>query len=303
MKEKQMRILKKIYKFFFQVFQTISKFIKNILVDSQIIPDDCPDLPFSKKVILTQRYKLAGFNLPISSNEKKLTKYRNTFYGKRCFILGNGPSLNKCDLRLLKNEVTFGVNSIFLNQKNMGYYPTFYVVEDVFVAEDRAAEINSLHGSIKFFGNYLTYCIDGDVDTIWLNVIFNYEAYPQFPKFSVNAARKVWVGGTVIYICLQLAYYMGFSSVILIGFDHSYNIPASAEIQGNRILSTEDDPNHFSPEYFGKGYRWHDPRVDRMEKSFFHANDYFSKNNRKIYNATVGGKLEIFDRIDYMSLF
>ena len=256
----------------------------------------------------TLRYRLAGKGIALTRNDRLLLSFRNKHRGERAFIMGNGPSLNKCDLTLLKNEVTFGVNSIFLNEERMGFRPTYYVVEDFFVAEDRAPQINAFGGPQKFFGNYLDYCLWGCPDSVWLNVIINYKDYPGFPHFSTNAARRLWVGGTVTYLCLQLAYYMGFSEVNLIGFDHNYVIPKDAVITNKRatgfdVLAKSDDPNHFHPDYFGKGYRWHDPRTDRMEQAYVSARQTFESNGRKIRNATIGGRLEIFERVDYASLF
>ena len=249
------------------------------------------------------KYGLAKIGFPISGNEKSFSSFKDKHSGERCVIIGNGPSLNKCDLTKLKDEYTFGVNSIFLNYEKMGFYPTYYVVEDILVAEDRAEQINAYDHSVKFFGNYLNYCIEGTGETIWLNVIFRYDGYDDFPHFSTNALRKLWVGGTVSYLCMQLAYYMGFKEVYLVGFDHSYEIPADAKVDGNTILSMSDDPNHFDSSYFGKGFRWHDPKVDRMELSYRKARQYFDRHGRKIYNATFGGSLEVFDRVDYEDIF
>ena len=96
---------------------------------------------------------------------------------------------------------------------------------------------------------------------------------------------------------------MGFKEVIMIGFDHNYVIPKDAIINGNRITSTSDDPNHFSPSYFGAGLKWHDPRVDRMEKAFLKAKKYFEADGRNIFNGTAGGRLEVFERKKYENLF
>lgn len=251
----------------------------------------------------TYKYALAERGLYINNNLKRLASFSNLHHGQRCFIIGNGPSLNECDLTLLKDEVTFGVNSIFLNYENMGFYPTYYVVEDPLVAEDRAEEINNYHQSTRFFGNALRYCLDDSSDTVWLNVLYRYQDYEGFPRFSSNAIRRLWVGGTVSYLNMQLAYYMGFRDVYLVGFDHSYAIPADARVEGNQIESASADPNHFHPDYFGKGYRWHDPNVDRMEKSYVRAKSFFEIAGRAIYNATVGGQLEVFKRVNYAELF
>lgn len=285
-------------------FVNILYSVSNIFMDSHLNANGTPKASIFKRIFLTAKYRMASnFNFYISKNEKRIASLKNKYKGRRCFIIGNGPSLNKIDLTKLKNEFTFGVNAIYTNYENMGFFPTFYVVEDIFVAEDRKDEINQLRGPIKFFGNYLRYCFSVGEDVNWLNVRFRYDEYDNFPHFSTNALRQVWTGGTVSYISLQLAYYMGFEKVYMIGFDHEYKIPDKVKIEGNEILSLDDDVNHFNKDYFGKGKRWHDPMVDRMEKSYKKARLFFENDNRKIFNATAGGKLEVFERVNYESLF
>src|SRR5450432_181352 len=268
--------------------------------------------PMYKKILYSTRARLSGNGIFLNRSEKILKRLKNKYKGQRCFVMGNGPSLNSLDLTKLKNEYTFGVNAIYLNYEKMQFYTTFYVVEDDLVAADRKDEINNYqHSQHKFFGAYLRYLLKKDDKTILLNVLRNYESESdkEFkPSFSEDCLKKVWVGGSVTYLCLQLAYYMGFSKVYMIGFDHNYTIPKSAVISnvnegGFDILSTEDDPNHFSPDYFGKGFRWHDPRVDRMELGFKKAREYFEKDGRELFNATFGGKLEVIQRCNYSDLF
>jgi hypothetical protein len=277
--------------------------ILGIDADTFIWPENFSTL---KAFIRTKRYMLASAGITITQNEKKLVGLHNLHYGQRAFILGNGPSLNKCNLFKLRNELTFGVNNIFLNYGKMGFHPTYYIVEDNLIAEDRSDQINNYHGpEIKFFGNYLHYCIDDSPDVVWLNVRVNYKNYNGFPHFSKNAARMIWVGGTVSYICMQLAFYMGFKEVYLIGFDHTYKVPADAIVneQKKEITSRSSDPNHFDPNYFGKGYRWHDPMIERMEMAYRRANIIFQTDQRQIYNATIGGHLNVFPRVNYDDLF
>jgi hypothetical protein len=270
-----------------------------LVFDLYVTPPDCPKTPLRKRIGATVRYRAAARGKALNRNEARLLELRGAHQKERCFVIGNGPSLNKLDLTLLAAEVTFGVNAIYTNFDRMGFYPTYYVVEDVFVAEDRAEEINRYRGSTKFFGNYLRYCLAHDERTLWINVITRYDEYRGFPHFSTNAARRVWVGGTVSYLCLQLAFYMGFQEVYLIGFDHSYSIPKDAIVQGSALTSVSGDPNHFREDYFGKGKRWHDPMVDRMAKAYQRAKVSYEEAGRRIMNATAGGKLEVFDRIPY----
>lgn len=287
-----------------QRLKTIYYWGYNIFIDSHLIAKGTPKVSLITLFWRSLKYRLAAnFNLFISSNERKIVSFKNKHKGERCFIIGNGPSLNFLDLTKLKDEITFGVNAIYTNYEKMGFFPTYYVVEDIFVAEDRKSEINQLKGPKKFFGNYLRYCFNNDEDVHWINVRFRYDDYKNFPHFSLNALRQVWTGGTVSYLSLQLAYYMGFKEVYLIGFDHEYKIPEKVKIQGTEILSLDDDVNHFNKEYFGKGKRWHDPMVNRMELSYIKADRIYKEDNRKIYNATYGGKLEVFERANYNSIF
>lgn len=225
---------------------------------------------------------------------------------ERAFIIGNGPSLNQTDLNCLKNEVTFGVNGIFLKFNEMEFRPTFYVVEDHLVAEDRCDQINALTGMTKLFPIYLRYCLQEDENTIFFNHIPRKRG-PQFFDFSADATRQTYAGGTVVFTCIQLACYFGFKKIYLIGVDCNYTIPEDVRKTGNYSVCTmdmeSDDPNHFHPNYFGKGYRWHDPRVDKMKEAFKEAKRVCNKKGVTIYNATINGKLEVFPRVGYSTLF
>jgi len=283
-------------------FKNISFAIVNFIIDYYTIPEKLNFKSLLKRIKFTTRYRLAGIGLPITKNDIKLSQLNNKHKGERCFIIGNGPSLNNIDLTLLKNEVTFGMNAIYTNFEKMGFYPTYHVVEDTFVAEDRANEINNYKSSTKLFGNYLNYCLKKDEKSILMNVNMDYRTYKNFPKFSRNISRNIWVGGTVSYLCMQIAYSMGFKEVYLVGFDHNYIVPEGSTVTGNDILSTTDDPNHFNKDYFGKGKRWHDPMLHRMEQAYYKAREFYEKDDRIIKNATAGGKLEIFERIKYENI-
>ncbi len=222
---------------------------------------------------------------------------------RRCFIMGGGPSLRLCDPSMLCNEVTFGVNGVFLIEDWLGFLPTYYVVEDNLVVEDRKEQIGKMKGPHKFYSKAYRNVITDEGTRTLLNVIYDYSSYPGFPEFGPNASKSLWVGGTVTYLCLQIAYYMGFEKVYLIGMDHSYKKPEDVLVNGNEWTSRSDDPNHFHPDYFGKGKRWHDPRPDRMELAYKRAKQFYEADEREILNATVGGKLEVFDRVNYDDLF
>lgn len=241
------------------------------------------------------------------SDSIKIKSLKDKFKGKRCFIIGNGPSLNKLDLNFIKDEYTFGVNSIFYKYDDIGFKPYFYVVEDGEVMKENHDRISRFKCNYNFFpSNYRKYFSKNEKDIFFnLNRSF-YEEKSKFfekPQFSKDMSKRLFCGQSVTIINLQIAYYLGFSKVFLIGMDFSYDQRPDDVKIGNKIISGGDDLNHFHKEYFGKGKIWHDPKLHNVLKSYEFAKINFEEDGRKIYNASFGGKLEVFDRIEYNSLF
>ena len=236
-----------------------------------------------------------------------LRNYHDKYEGERCFIIGNGPSLNKHDLSKLNGEFTIGVNSIFLKTELEGFRPTFYVVEDGHVLDDNLEAISDYDVEHKFILAHYKDKLKASQNIVWLpaDLGFYRGAHPfgGVPRFSRDISDVVYAGQSVTHINMQLAYYMGFSEVYLIGMDFHYEKPESVITKGLTWISTEDDPNHFDPRYFGAGKKWHDPQLDKVALNYTHARKVYERAGRKLQNATHGGKLEIFDRVDYDSLF
>lgn len=227
-----------------------------------------------------------------------LSLFKNRHAAQRCWIVGNGPSLNRMDLGFLRREISFGMNCIYLGFETLGFTPTYYTVEDVFVAEDNRDEINSLKNMVKFLPRDLAHCLDDGPEVCWVNFLRRYEPYPQF---SEDAAQQVYWGSTVAYLALQLAYYMGCDPICLIGVDFDYVVPSYAEGR-EEITSREDDVNHFHPAYFGPGKRWHHPRLDRVLPAYIEARRFCEAHGATVLNATLGGKLQVFPRADHRDL-
>ncbi len=271
------------------------KFIKNLLQKE------------SKKDLSSNTQMLNVLKDISIEEQEKIKELRDKFKGKRCFIIGNGPSLNKCDLSLLDNEYTFAVNGIFYKTEEMGFKPTFYMVEDGHVVDDNLDKINAFDPEYKFFpALYKEKIIKTDKTYFFAADLGFYRGdHPSFekPRFSKDFSKVSYCGQSVTYLNMQLAYYLGFTEVYLIGMDFSYQIRETDEVRGQTLVSNEDDVNHFHPDYFGKGKKWHDPKVYNVAKNYEFAKENFEKDGRKIFNATVGGKLEIFDRKDYNGLF
>ena len=257
---------------------------------------------------IRDRRRIRTFGRSRKQDCQALTLLKDKHKGERCFILGNGPSLNKCDLTLLKNEISFAVNNIYYKTQETGYRPSYYMVEDNHVLKENFYAINNYRCDVKFFPeNYRNKEALPDQSTIFIPMDcgFYREGHPyyQIPRFSRDVSREVFAGQSVTIMQLQMAFYLGFSEVYLIGMDFSYDVPKSTVIDGVCYHSQENDPNHFHPNYFGKGKIWHNPRLDLVLESYKKCKEEFESDGRKILNATVGGKLELFERVDYQSIF
>ncbi|MGE0632489.1 MAG: 6-hydroxymethylpterin diphosphokinase MptE-like protein [Pseudobdellovibrionaceae bacterium] len=279
--------------------KTVSKPVAKTQVGSAKASPPVDSLP--EYLALEERSK-------IIPDKSSITQFKNRHKGERCFIIGNGPSLNKMDLSLLENEFTFAVNGFFYKSDEIGLVPSYYVVEDSHVMKDNAERINNYRPKIhRFFPTEYKDLVKDNKDTSFfrMNRGFYEGRSPNYgiPRFSTDCAERIYCGQSVTIINLQIAHYMGFSEVYLIGMDFSYTIPDSAKVTGLSIESTEDDPNHFHKDYFGKGKKWHDPQLDRVLLNYRMCDFAYECSGRKIYNASVGGKLEVFDRKDFNSLF
>ncbi len=128
---------------------------------------------------------------------------------------------------------------------------------------------------------------------------FIYTTYTG-PKFSTDVRGRVWEGATVTNLALQLAFHMGIEKAILIGVDHNFADKGEAN---KTVVSQGDDPNHFMPNYFGKGVKWQLPDLDTSEIGYALAREAYHRAGREVVDATVGGKLTIFPKVKYDSLF
>jgi hypothetical protein len=240
-------------------------------------------------------HKLAAvFNPQRRRSVKALGKYHNSHRGERCFILGNGPSLKKTDLSLLGGEITFGLNRIYLLFDSLGFTTTYLVVINTLVIEQFSNEIHPLMLP-KFVSWRGRHWISESEDTFFLDT-----DYTPPPAFSEDVTGRVFEGATVTYVAMQLAFHMGFEEVILIGVDHSFSTEGTPN---KTIISQGDDPNHFAPEYFGKGISWQLPDLKASEFAYEMAREAYDRAGRRILDATIGGNLNVFPKVDYLKLF
>lgn len=228
---------------------------------------------------------------------KRLTALKDIHKGKRAFVIGNGPSLKQTDLSKLKNEITFGTNRIYLAFPELGFTTTYICVTNDLVVEQFVNDFIALQVpqfiAWRSHRHYNLQSPNSNLPT------FIYTTYTG-PKFSTDVRYRIWEGATVTNLALQLAYHMGVQKAILIGVDHNF---ASKGDANKTVVSEGDDPNHFMPNYFGRGVKWQLPDLDTSEVGYIMAREAYQKAGREVLDATVGGKLTVFPKVEYERLF
>jgi 6-hydroxymethylpterin diphosphokinase MptE-like len=256
-------------------------------------------------------------------NYKKLRGLKNKYSGERCFIMGNGPSLKEMPLENLENEYVWGVNRCYLLFDSINWRPQFYTAVDSLVVPDIAGEINQLTvdspETLFFFPEEFKkkQLIRSSKNILWFRHRNMNPGHGAKGFFSTKVSRYIRTPNTVSITALQLAAYMGFNPIILIGCDTKYVIPQDVDrqgvaidprtkekIEGYEITSTKDnDPNHFTETYFGAGRKWHSPNVRGMKSGYGSAKKVCDTNGISILNATKGGELDVFTRVKFEDLF
>ena len=228
---------------------------------------------------------------------RRLAALKDVHKGKRAFIIGNGPSLKQTDTGRLKDEITFGMNRIYLAFPGWGFTTTYLCITNDLVVEQFVDDFNAL--TIPKFIAWRSHGHFSKQLSLAQLPTFVYTTYTG-PRFAGDVRGRVWEGATVTNLALQLAFHMGIQKAILIGVDHNF---ASKGDANKTVVSEGDDPNHFMPDYFGRGVRWQLPDLDTSEIGYLFAREAYHKAGREVVDATVGGKLMVFPKVEYNALF
>lgn len=256
-------------------------------------------LAFLPKNILDLIKHIKYLKLPY---KEKIIKLKNKFDKKTCFIIGNGPSLSPDDLTKIKNYYSFAVNKIYYIFNQTSWRPNFYVSVD-------KRTINECYDKMK---NEKTICFFdysvknnksySDSNNIYLinnrqRFYLNRFKKNRLFKFSKDISNCVEAGETVIYNAIQIAAYMGFKKIILLGVDFNYSKVFSTN--GN-VKITSDNNSYFSHRLDEKNENV--SNIIGQNCAFRSAKIHCKNYGISIYNSTRNSKLELFDFISLEEL-
>jgi hypothetical protein len=214
-------------------------------------------------------------------------KFKNKHKGKRGFIACNGPSLNDIDMSKLQGEIVFGLNRGYL-KKDLPI--TYLITIDALIENQFRAEMENYQCEAKF-----SHSLRGTYKLRWTRDV---------PRFSPSIAVPIWQGHSVTNVALQVAFYMGLSSVYIIGMDHFIDYSETERV-GQKFVNKGGDLNHFDPNYFAGKVQYHHQNLERVELGYKLAREYYEGSGRKLFNASTNTKLseEIIPRINFEEIY
>jgi len=250
-----------------------------------IISNRFLEIPHTLSWILPFKYS--------KENKRKLQSFKDIHKGKRCFIVANGPSLRNTDLNLLKDEITICMNRGHILSDLYNFVPTYLLCIDVKNQLSQFTEEFNKIDLVRFYNWNARKLFNNNKKLAF--IMLNHKH-----KFQKNVLKGFWYGHSVTFACIELAYHMGFNEVIIVGKDHSYIEKGSPH---KKMISTGNEDNHFIKGYYKEGMRWDIPDYRGEELAYKLAKIAFEEDGRQILDATINGKLEIFEKIDFYSLF
>jgi hypothetical protein len=247
-----------------------------------------------------------------------ISSFHRKYQGKRAFLIGNGPSLARTPLDQLQGEHTFAMNRIALLYDKVNWRPSFFVctTTNVARAEWRKDILRTISlGIPSFVLDELKGYVEPHSNVIYINCTHGNEVVSYAPDewWSYDVSQRVCKFGSSMLVALQIAVYMGFNPIYLIGCDLGFRRPSS-KLSSNRLISKAlrrltgqqsilaRDPNHFDPGYGTPGLA-----PEKLDMNMLAAHNLALRATKQIgvqiYNATLGGELEVYPRVELAHVF
>lgn len=264
-----------------------------------------------KQWLRNSQVKFNGF-LRISGLQKKnendllLKSYRNKHAGERCFLIGNGPSLTMKDLEKVQNETTFSCNLVYKIFENTSWRPVYHCITDNIFSKTIADELVQKITVPLFMNHVAKDALKYKKHNRKTPEIISVQSIAQDPYYVKGNPLNYYVSSkaTVMSFMIELAIYMGFKEIYLLGVDCSngfvgknthfiedYENEDMMRIEHKRAKN-QMKGKHMTLEELGKY------RTDRAMFAYSQLRKYADAHGVKVYNATRGGYLEEFERVN-----
>ena len=252
-----------------------------------------------------------------SPNTRRIRKLKDRYKGERCFLVGNGPSLKAMDLTPLADEFVFATNMFVMHDDLETVRPDFYCLSDWvhwakeyqqrncnFIPEIEAA-FARLPNTLFFFEDSAKYARSQNLKRENAFYIEVDGAAPIWDgHYNTDISRAVNWGKTVMLdFCVPVADYLGFESMYLIGNDYNWNLDKSANLGQGYFYDIKADPRGLVGSEAHIARTRSDEHVRLIMQSFEIVARDLNERGKFIYNAGIGGSLDVIPRVDFNGLF
>lgn len=238
-----------------------------------------------------------------TADGRRLAALKGRYAGRRCFLIGNGPSLRAQDLTRLheRGEITFAFNRVYNIFDQTPWRPTFYISQDEKMLAGCAETVDALELACKLVPVQLKWYYDIRIhDALYFNMNWQQNDRPLDVRFSDDIAHEIDCASTGMYTAAQLAAYMGFTQIILLGVDHHFHISQNSR---GEIVVDNSVKDYFTEKYNEDKDSLYIPNTEKSTLTYVAMKRECEKRGVRVLNATRGGKLEVFQRTEFDGLF
>lgn len=192
----------------------------------------------------------------------RIGDFKDLHRGKRLFILGSGPSLNELDLSKLEHRLVMGLNRSFLAVPDTHYHCVM----------DR--RLFDLYPEELEKARYL-FTIPGSPRGIPIKLLGT-------EGFSWDLEEGIYSGYTIAYFALQVAVYMGFSEIFLMGLD---------------LQLWKGNTHFFGFDFASRSHE--STEFPKMRRMLGYAAKVLRDEPVEVYNCSPTSTLQVFPRVTF----
>ncbi len=239
------------------------------------------------------------------------SRFCNIHKEQRCFILGSGNSISGQDLTRLNGEIVMTQNHFHAHDDIETINPAYHVNVPKYQPreydQDWADWVDTMDerlpkSTILFFDKNTKYLIDAK--GLFADRVFYIKTgYNEIVANSapVDLTKSIMSVPTVLTQCLAIAIYMGFSEIYLLGFDLDQvcrmNDSAKIRFYGHSPITDNKFEVEANRSTGASGGDW--LAMWRIWRQCGLLKAAAEKRGIRIYNATEGGLLNVFERCAY----
>jgi hypothetical protein len=263
---------------------------------------------------LSRRYSFFE-NKSLDNLLSKNSEFKDVHKGQRGFVLGTGKSIRNQDLSFLKNETCLSLNLFYLHKLYSAIKPKYHIYSGHINHPSLSKEL--CLGFYKEIENNIghSYFFTHRAD---FNFINTHGLFRKHKVIYVDYSKKldlIFVDGVDLSVptfyvanvaiqALLIAIYMGFKEIYLLGLDHDW-IMEYIENESHYFYGVAEgvfNKRGTNKMYQIRDFEWILQMSAQIWNQYKKIKRFCDSKGIKIYNATAGGLLDVFPRVEYESI-